>query len=285
MSDQENISPTLYGKFFAVVIGLVLLVFAAEGVLRLVMPNWQEFYNGRFMRIVQVPNYGSVAIGLPGFDDYFSQNNGDFRVHLQINDFGYRNPEQIEKAEGRVWFVGDSMAFGWGVKQSKMYSTVAGDLINTPTFNVASPGTNVCGYQALVARTLERASPSALIVGLILENDLNNYNCQADADKNVFKGSKPKPVFNLKNISSLKVLLLKKSALYNFFAISLKRVAFINKGLIKIGLVAESHSYKPVKTMVGLDQALNRTAIELDNLRAQIPAKTSFCSSNSAGAI
>ena len=276
MSEQDIGNTSFIGKSFAVIIGLILLLFIAEGVLRMAMPHWKEFYNGRFMRLIEVPNYGIVATGLPGFNDYFSQNNGDFRIHLRINDFGYRNPEPVEKAEGRIWFVGDSMAFGWGVKQSEMYSTVTGALLKTPTFNVASPGTNVCGYQALVARTLKKARPSALIVGLILENDLINYNCQEDADKIVFQGSIPKPIFNLRNISSLKIFLIKNSALYNFFAISLKRVALINKGLIKVGLIAKSHSYKPVNFLVGSDQVLNRTANELENLKAQIPVNTPF---------
>lgn len=273
---REDGRPTLFGKFVAIVIGLILLVFTAEGVLRLAMPNWQEFYNGRFMRVIHVPNYGLVATGLPGFDEYFSQNNGDFRIRLQINNFGYRNPEPIEKADERVWFVGDSMAFGWGVKQSEMYSTVAGTLLNSPTYNVASPGTNVCGYQALVARTLDHARPSALIVGLILENDLTNYNCKEDAIQSISSVIKHKSNFSLQKNMGLKVLLIKESALYNFLAISLKRVAFINQGLIKIGLVAKSHAYKPVNTITGFDQVLNRTATELEILRAQIPANTPF---------
>ena len=46
--------------------------------------------------------------------------------------------------------------------------------------------------------------------------------------------------------------------------------------LIKVGLIAKSHSYKPVNFLVGSDQVLNRTANELENLKAQIPVNTPF---------
>ena len=276
MIGKKNVRATLFGKVVAVTIGLILFVFSAEGFLRFAMPNWQEFYNGHFMRMVHVPNYGLVATGIPGYKKYFSQNNGDFRVQLQINSFGYRNPEPIEQADKRIWFVGDSMAFGWGVNQSEMYSTVAGNLLNIPTYNVASPGTNVCGYQALVARTLDHAKPSGIIVGLILENDLANYNCKKNAAQSNKSFVKQEANFSLKNNMSLKVLLIKESALYNFLVINLKRVAFLNKVLIKIGLMAKRHAYKPVNIITGFDEVLNRTAIELENLRSQIPANTPF---------
>ena len=75
MSEQDIGNTSFIGKSFAVIIGLILLLFIAEGVLRMAMPHWKEFYNGRFMRLIEVPNYGIVATGLPGFNDYFSQNN------------------------------------------------------------------------------------------------------------------------------------------------------------------------------------------------------------------
>ncbi len=268
--------PTLLGVAMAFAIGCLLLAFTAEGVLRIVMPHWQEFYSGRFMRIISVPDRGLVATGRPGFDGYFSQNNGDFRVRLQINKFGFRHPDPIDKAEGRVWFVGDSMAFGWGVEQNEMYSSVAGSLLNTPTYNVASPGTNVCGYQALLARTLKHARPRAVIIGMILENDIGDYDCRAEAQSSSAEAVQPESDNNVTTISGLKVFLMQKSALYNFFAVSLKRVAFINEALIRVGLVKRGHTYRPANTGAGFDRVIKRTAGELANLKAQLPAPVPF---------
>ena len=271
-----NERPTAKGRALALVIGCVLTVFAAEGILRIAMPHWQEFYSGRFMRVIRVPDHGWVYTGRPGFDDYFSQNNGDFRVRLQINDFGLRNPDAVDKAGGRVWFIGDSMAFGWGVEQKKMYSSVAGSLLGVPTYNVASPGTNVCGYQALLARMPENANPRAVIVGLILENDMHDYNCRTKGEKSTVEIVPSEPGFNVTSMSGLKTTLTRYSALYNFFAVSLKRVAFINEALISVGLLAKGHTYRPANTKAGFDRVINRTAAELANVKAQLPAQVPF---------
>ncbi|MDA1091613.1 MAG: hypothetical protein O3A85_15060 [Proteobacteria bacterium] len=276
MSDPINGRPTLLGMVAAIAIGCVLLVFAAEGILRIAMPHWQEFYSGRFMRVILVPGHGLVTTGRPGFDGFFSQNNGDFRVRLQINDFGLRNPDAVDKAEGRIWFVGDSMAFGWGVEQNEMYSSVAGALLKVPTYNVASPGTNVCGYQALLAKTLKRASPRAVIVGLILENDVEDYDCRAGAEQSPADMVQPGSDIRVTSIQGLKVVLMQKSALYNFFAVSLKRVAFINEALISVGLVARGHVNITAKPKAGLDTVIRRTAVELANVRAQLAADIPF---------
>jgi hypothetical protein len=276
MSNQMQDGPTPLGMVTAIAIGCVLLVFAAEGILRIAMPHWQEYYSGRFMRVIHVPGHGLVTTGRPGFDGYFSQNNGDFRVRLQINDFGFRNPDPIGKAEGRIWFVGDSMAFGWGVERNEMYSSVAGALLGVPAYNVASPGTDVCGYQALLAKTLKHARPRAVIVGLILENDVGDYDCRADAQSSIADVVQPGSDTSVTNIMGMKGLLIQKSALYNFFAVSLKRVAFINEALIRIGLIAKEHIYKPANTKTGFDKVTSRTVAELANVKAQLPADTPF---------
>jgi hypothetical protein len=276
MSEQINGRPTLLGMAAAIAIGCVLLVFVAEGVLRIAMPQWREYYSGRFMRVIHVPDHGLVTTGRPGFDGYFSQNNGDFRVRLQINDFGLRNLDAVDKADGRIWFIGDSMGFGWGVEQNEMYSSVAGNMLKVPAYNVASPGTNVCGYQALLSRTLKHASPRAVIVGLILENDIADYDCQARADESPANVVQHEDGIHVTSILGMKALLMQKSALYNFFAVSLKRVAFINEALISVGLIAKGHTYKPANTKIGFGNVIKRTAAELANLQAQLPAQIPF---------
>ncbi|MGH6660796.1 MAG: hypothetical protein ACREB6_04605, partial [Rhodospirillales bacterium] len=91
-TEKTKPRPTKKGIAVALAIGCVLALLAAEGILRLVMPHWQEFYSGWFIRTIEVPGHGRVTTGRPRFDGYLAQNNGDFRVRIRINDFGLRNP-------------------------------------------------------------------------------------------------------------------------------------------------------------------------------------------------
>ena len=259
---------TWKGRVIAVGVGVVLLAFAAEGVLRIAMPHWREFYSGWFMRTIDVPDHGMVTTGRPGFDGYFAQNNGDFRVRIQVNDFGLRNPDPVDKAQDSVWFVGDSMTFGWGVERSEIYSAVAGRLGKFPTYNVASPGANVCGYQALVARMPEGARPRAVIVGLILENDIAAYDCR--------KAARDAPPAEKMSAKGLKVFLTRNTALYNFLAVSLKRVGFVRDMLTALGLIAKEHAYTRALSESGMAAATERTAAEIEVIRNALPVGTPF---------
>ena len=284
MTTRANERPTAKGIAIAIAIGCVLMVLAAEAILRVAMPNWREFYSGRFVDFFYVPGHGIMNTGRPGFDGYFSQNNGDFRVRITVNDFGLRNPEPVEAAADRVWFVGDSMTFGWGVERDEIYSTVVGRLLNTPVYNIASPAAEACAYQWLVARMPVRIRPRAVVIGLILENDVKQYDCRkmaAEIDAARMKPSVEEPSrWGKRNV---KVFLTKNTALYNFFAVSLKRVAFVREFLTAAGLIAESHAYKRKLTEAGLDHAVERTAFEIDVLRSGLPDGIPFAVLIAAG--
>lgn len=260
-------TPTVKGRLIALAMGLMLLAVASEIVVRLAMPHWREFFSGWFMHAVQVPDHGTVIAGRPSFDGYFAQNNGDFRVRIRINDFGLRNPEPVDRADGRIWVVGDSMAFGWGVEQDEMYSSVIGKTLGVPTYNVASPGTDVCGYQALIARMPKEAQPKAVVVGLILENDIRVYDCRKEAALMTKSADGATPGSD----AGLRRFLIKHTALYNFHAVSLKRVAFVRDTLTALGLIAEGHAYRRSLGEAETAGAVERTAAELAVLKAMLP--------------
>lgn len=264
----ESAQPTFTGRLIAVSIGLLLLLAMAEIGLRLTMPQWSEFYSGRFMRAIYDERFGWFAIGVPGFDGWFAQNNGDFRAHIYINDFGLRDNQPISSANGAVWVIGDSMTFGWGVEEGQRYSTVLGRLSDHPTYNIASPGTNVCGYRALVAQMPASVTPTAVIVGLVLENDLMEYNCAARAASG--------PPADSERLMGIKIWLTGHSALYNIVAGSLKKVDIIHRALIAIGLANEEQAYKQEFASATVGAVTTSTASEITNLRNQIPAGTPF---------
>jgi len=267
-------SVTLSGGLIAIVLGSLFFLVIGEVGLRVMFPHWQDFYSGRFIETEWVDGRPGVAIGRPGFDGHFAQNNGDFRVAIRINDFGLRNPEPIAAADGRIWVIGDSMAFGWGVEQPEMYSSVIAKLSGAATYNVASPGADVCGYQALAARMPKSMAPKAVVVGLILENDIYDYNCQkiAQARQQTPSASQPQPV----SLMNIKMALTQQSALYNFVAVSVKRAAPLVAGLKAIGLINPDHAYKLTFDGSRVGALAKSTAQELSNLKNMFREGTPF---------
>ena len=172
---------TWRGRVTAVLIGLLLLGIAAEPVLRIAMPNWSEYHSGRFMMRLNVPDQPVTSIGVPGFDGWFSQNNGDFRVRIRINEFGLRNDQPANAADNRIWILGDSMSFGWGVERTETYTQILADRLGAGTYNVATPGSSVCGWQTLYSRMPRELRPTAVVVGLTIENRMGLYDCTAEA--------------------------------------------------------------------------------------------------------
>lgn len=269
MSDRE-IKITWKGRLVALLLGLVFLVGVSEIATRVVYPKWDEFFAGRFLTVEHVPGYGDVAVGRSGFDGYFSQNNGDFRIHIKINESGFRNDEPLKAADGRIWIIGDSMAFGWGVERDEMYSSVVAEKLGQPTYNVASPGTNVCGYQALTGRIPQDVRPSAVVVGLILENDLAEYDCDAYAK------IRRNPNETAASLAGIKSFLTARSALYNFFAVALKRVDVFREALIWAGIIERSHAYRNTLEGADVGKVTDSTARELVRLKGMFDPATPF---------
>ena len=268
----QSPKPTFFGKIIALTIGLIFFVIIAEILTRIIMPHWTNFHSGSFMKLTHVPGHANVATGVPSFDDYFAQNNGDFRVRITINKFGLRNPDPIIKANNRIWVIGDSMAFGWGVEQQQMYSSLIANVSGRQTYNISSPGTTVCGYQALVDRMPKTSEPSAVVVGLIIENDILRYDCKALAqeEKNTPKLTDSITFFDFKKF------LTRNYALYNFVAISLKKIPLIESSLVYLGLAAKPHTYRQKIKENELNFATRETVHELSILKKQFPKGTPF---------
>lgn len=215
-------------------VSVALLSVLSEGVARLSMPHWREFSSERFLNRTTIPGQGSVIISRPEFDGYFAQNKGDFRVRVRINGFGLRQPEPPEAAAGRIWVVGDSFTFGWGVEESEMYSSALSRLTGIPTYNVASPGADICGYQRLVGRMGKDLVPRIIIVGLSIENDVLAYTppCSTPSDPGPSAAA-----YRFLSLSIWKEWATIHSALYNFLAVSLKKNPIVFRWLTAVGLI------------------------------------------------
>jgi lysophospholipase L1-like esterase len=264
---------TFFGAVIAIFFGIGILIIIAEIGTRILYPHWSEFYSERFVQLETREGHRSFWIGKPGFDDHFAQNNGDFRHALRINAFGLRNAEPVDAADGRVWMLGDSMTFGWGVERSDSYTGLVASRYGVETYNVGGPGNDVCGYQALADRMPKDLKPRAVVIGLIIENDVSIYDCRKRARSEADQGGRTTES-SLQSWISVKFLLTGYSALYNVTAASVKRVPWLLKALTKLGIIARQHD---VKNVFGSDETAERirtTTAEIGRIRDYLPADT-----------
>lgn len=257
-----------------IAVALFVTLGVVEMFCRILMPHWREFLSERFMTIREIPGYMTMVTGRPGFDGFFSQNNGDFRVRVSINADGHRTSEPISAASGRLWAIGDSFTFGWGVEEARRFPEVAASALSIAVYNLASPGADVCGYRALRAMMPADAVPRAVVVGLTLENDVADYDCAALFTNHALPIDSAR--WSWPSLSDTKQFLMTQSALYNFAAVSVKRMPAANDWLKRVGLVSREHDYRRSFGLPDIPRFAQRTADELFELRKSFAATTPF---------
>ena len=275
MSGTEPGGPTFAGAIVAFVIGTILLLAIGEAATRIFYPRWAEYYSGHFMQLEKRPGHRNFWIGKPGFDGYFAQNNGDFRHAIRINAAGLRNDEPASAANDRVWMLGDSMTFGWGVERAETFTAKTQLLSGFKTYNVAGPGNDVCAYQALADRMSDAARPRAVVVGLIVENDVQVYDCREQARQHAANNN-ASDESSVRSLAAIKYALTGYSALYNVVATSIKRVPWLLEGLTGLGLVSRQHQTRNVFDASELSARSRTTAGEVARLREFLPRDTQF---------
>lgn len=269
-------SVTVVGALIATVLGVIFLIMIAEVFFRFAQPNWREFYSGRFMGFVALPGQGYLRVGKPNFDGYFAQNNGDFRIRIRINDNGLRNTEPLSAANGQIWVVGDSMAFGWGVEHKETYTELIQSTLKIGAYNLAAPGNDVCGYQRMINLVPKSAIPKAVIVGLILENDVITYDCPAKFKQIAAHKSMPSLRSSIESLGETKRLLTDISALYNFLAVTAKRINVVNEVMIALGIVKKEHAYRRIPNETDTNRIITSTVREIEVLRGMVPKDVPF---------
>ena len=75
-------------------------------------------------------------------------------------------------------------------------------------------------------------------------------------------------------MSGLKLFLTAKSALYNFVAVTMKRVSVVRELLIDLGFVAREHAYSERVGRERLESFIELTAEAIADLRDMLPAPT-----------
>lgn len=273
MSTQPTGPRSILGAVAAIGVGILFLIAIAETGTRILYPHWSEFYSERFIQLETRKGHRSFWIGKPGFDGHFAQNNGDFRHALRINGFGLRNNEPVERANGRVWMLGDSMTFGWGVEHRDSFTGIVASRHGIDTYNVGSPGNDVCGYQMLVDRMPKDLKPRAIVVGLIIENDISLDDCRARAQAEINQGGRAADS-SLRSWLAIKYMLTGYSALYNVVVASAKRLPWLVEGLTRLGVIARPHHTKNVFSGNETEQGVRTTVDEIERILDYLPPGT-----------
>lgn len=267
---------SIRSNLFATLIGLIMAIGLAEGAARILFPRWAEFDSTRFITVTPVPGWPDVPVGRAGFDGWFSQNNGDFRAHIHINESGLRDDEPVSAADGRLWEVGDSFTFGWGVANPESFGAVAAARLGWSWYSVASPGTDVCGYRTLLARMPKEVKPRAVLLGLTIENDLMEYDCPARLAAQSAAPVAEERKFRLPPLIYFKHGLTSISALYNFIAVSAKQVSSLESLLSGLHLITPASVDQRQFPEDRTEAVLDSTVDEIGRLNQELPAGTPF---------
>ncbi|MDH5276971.1 MAG: SGNH/GDSL hydrolase family protein [Gammaproteobacteria bacterium] len=163
--------------FIAVLVGLALAALAAEGVTRVF------FTEAVLPRFVVDSGYG-VRWNESNIDTRHYVP-GDYDVRITTNSSGMRGSVEhaVEPSPGveRILILGDSFAFGYGVEDDEVVSSVLADLLNAPrtgtpryeTINLAVSGFGQ-GEELITYEERGRAYKPAVVAIFYFENDVGN---------------------------------------------------------------------------------------------------------------
>ncbi len=184
---------------------LALALGAAELGVRLAAP----VYDPSGMLVYRTGADGT-PLGIPGFKGRMWKNTGDYDVPVEINRYGFRDSKDLaESTPDDIFVVGDSFSFGHGVREDERYSDRLGAALGKKIYNIAIPG-DLRAYAQLIGHAERNgARIGRLLVGLCMENDIDDYSDAGDDEP---------PAADLPGFTDLgfwKAWFTEHSALYN----------------------------------------------------------------------
>ena len=163
--------------------GIVLVI--SEVAIRLTNIAYEPQFDNRvkitrpasnpFVKYELIPNYQGRALG--GF--------------VSVNSFGFRGPEvNQKKPEGvkRIAVLGDSWAFGWGVNQDEVVTTVVENMLNNfgkgkrfEVLNFSLFGYNLQQEETVLKEKVLAFEPDIVIFAFNV-NDLEGLRLESQSD-------------------------------------------------------------------------------------------------------
>jgi hypothetical protein len=141
-------------------------------------------------------------------------------------------------------------------------------------YNIASPGANPCDYQAALARMPTGVRPIAVVVALTIENDIGLLNCARGTVDTAAETDQAEDA--ALSLASVKLYLMRNSALYNPVVVAVKQSPAIRNFLIERGLIAKPHLRKSSPQASAMVARVVATADEVAFMRSQLPDNVPF---------
>ncbi len=151
---------------------LIVLVVAAEVTLRLV---YHPEFLGSVIRYDPLLGWSLI----PGASLVSVDSQRDFRYRIDVNSLGLREREiEIEKPAGlrRVLVLGDSFAFGVGLKQGERFSELLQESVpdDVQVINAGVPGWGTDQEMLFYETALRRLEPDLVVLTFLAQNDVAN---------------------------------------------------------------------------------------------------------------
>ncbi len=153
-------------------VALVACLIVLEVASRLAYPHWRNFWPVDWLRYD--PVVGTFR-GRPDYRGHMADAFGEYFVPIRLDRRGFRNPPGASLEKAKLVVLGDSFAFGWGVRREEIFPAVAGRLLGWPVYDLGVPGTDLSDYLVIARHFLPRARGKTVAVTVTFENDLHNY--------------------------------------------------------------------------------------------------------------
>lgn len=225
--------PPVLSRFALIVAASAFALFVSEYSVRLAVPKYDPAGHIAFF----VDPATGIQLGKPNSKTRQIKNSGDYDVEVVFNRHGLRDRRDI--ANGRaedLYVVGDSFAFGWGVKQDERFSSVLEKLIGRQVYNIATTE-NLDGYERLLAYSVgQGAKIRDVIMAINMIDDVQDYDAAPQrTDKSVAKPD-PEPFLAI-SLQRVKQFLITHSALYFLTTSAIGSIDVLRRVLVRLGFV------------------------------------------------
>ena len=203
-------------------------------------------------------------------------NTGEYDYRVAFNQYGFRDSKDLAQSSNEdIFVVGDSFSIGQGVEKQYRYSDILDKTLPTNVLNISSPN-NLNGYYWLLKYAESKgASIKNIIVGICMENDLEQYSVE------IGKCTETPPVSwksllpgrNNLNLQQIKKTLLKYSATYSLITSIAHQHNSLRNLAIRLGIIYKNDVFPYSLSQFNgnvLQSSANRVADLVHNYNALI---------------